>query len=223
MTKPPSATPPSLRPAEPPFGRLTEESLTADPMDLFRRWFAEARRPAPEGAGMRYPDAVVLSTLRADGFPDGRIVLLKEVDPDAFVIYTNLDSAKGRALRAHPSVGLTFYWDAMGRQVRVRGRAESVAGARSDAYFASRPRPSRIGAWASDQSREVADRATLEAHVAEVEARFPGDDVPRPPHWGGVAVTPVEVEFWQEGEHRLHDRFVYRRAGNAWSVRRLNP
>ena len=123
----------SLRPSEPPFGRLTEASLTPEPMSLFRRWFTQAGGAEPHGAGMRYPDAVVLSTLRHDGFPDGRIVLLKELDDDGFVIYTNLDSSKGRALQAHAPVGLTFYWDAMGRQVRVRGEARKVPAARSDA------------------------------------------------------------------------------------------
>jgi pyridoxamine 5'-phosphate oxidase len=213
----------SLRPSEPPFGRLTRDTLTAEPMALFRRWFDEARRPRPEGAGMRYPDAVVLTTLRPDGFPDGRIVLLKELDDDAFVVYSNLDSSKGRALAAHDRAGMVFYWDAMGRQVRVRGRTETVAPERADAYFASRPRASRIGAWASEQSRPVPDRATLEARVAALEERFAGGDVPRPSHWTGIRLVPDEVEFWQEGEHRLHDRFLYTRDGRGWRIDRLNP
>jgi pyridoxamine 5'-phosphate oxidase len=172
---------------------------------------------------MRYPEAVVLTTLRPDGFPDGRIVLLKAVDDDAFVIYTNLDSSKGRALAAHDRAGLTFYWDALGRQVRVRGRAARVDPARADAYFASRPRASRVGAWASEQSRPVADRETLEARVRALEERFAGREVPRPDHWSGVRIEPVEVEFWQEGEHRLHDRFLYTRADTGWRIDRLNP
>jgi pyridoxamine 5'-phosphate oxidase len=216
----------SLRPSEPPFGRLTEASLTADPMDLFRQWFEQARTSLRASGAMRYPDAVIFSTLTEDGMPDGRVVLLKELDPDAFVIYTNLESSKGRAVKAHPKAALTFYWDGLGRQVRVRGEVEQVADARADAYFGSRPRESRIGAWASAQSREIADRAELEAQVRAVEERFAGADVPRPEHWSGLRVIPREIEFWQEGEHRLHDRFRYQRAGEgswSWSWSRLSP
>ena len=213
----------SLRPSEPPFGRLSESSLEADPIALFRRWFEDAEREAREGRGMRYPDAVILSTLTPEGLPDGRVVLLKELDADAFVIYTNLDSSKGRAVRAHPKAALTFYWDSMGRQVRVRGSVEVIDPQRADAYFASRPRESRIGAWASQQSTELADRAELEARYHEQSKRFDGVEVPRPPHWSGLRIVPIEVEFWQEGEHRLHDRFVYRRSGDGWSTARLSP
>lgn len=217
----------SLRPSEPPFGRLTESSLTPDPMQLFRQWFEQARTSLRASGVMRYPDAVVFSTLTDEGMPDGRVVLLKQIDDDAFVIYTNLDSAKGRAVKAHPKAALTFYWDGLGRQVRVRGDVELVDEARADAYFASRPRESRIGAWASAQSREIADRAELEAQVRDVEQRFGTDEVPRPPHWSGLRIIPREIEFWQEGEHRLHDRFRYRRApadgAEAWRWSRLSP
>lgn len=217
----------SLRPSQPPFGRLSETSLTCDPLQLFRTWFTQAEAAAREPGGMRYPDAVVLSTLRSDGFPDARVVLLKELIDEGFVIYTNLESAKGRAMAQHPKAALTFYWDSLGRQVRVRGDVKPVSDDVADAYFASRPRESQIGAWASQQSRPIASRSALEASVAEVEARFAGRDVPRPPHWSGLCICPVEIEFWQEGEYRLHDRFVYQRNAGAgsdeWGTTRLNP
>lgn len=217
----------SLRPSQPPFGRLSEASLTSDPLHLFRTWFAQAEGAAREPGGMRYPDAVVLSTLRADGFPDGRVVLLKELSDEGFVVYTNLESAKGLAMAQHPKAALTFYWDSLGRQVRVRGEVNAVREEVADAYFASRPRESQIGAWASQQSRPITNRTELEASIAEVTARFDGRDVPRPPHWSGLCICPHEIEFWQEGEHRLHDRFVYRRDGttgtSAWVTTRLSP
>ena len=206
----------SLRPSEPPFGRLSEASLTADPLQLFRTWFSQAEA------------AVSCITVGAhDGFPDARVVLLKELNDEGFVVYTNLESAKGRAMAEHPKAALTFYWDALGRQVRVRGDVKPVSNDAADAYFASRPRESQIGAWASHQSRPIASRSALEAAVSEVETRFSGRAVPRPPHWSGLCVCPVEIEFWQEGEHRLHDRFVYQRTAGAgsheWVTTRLNP
>ena len=158
---------------------------------------------------------------------DARIVLVKEVTPRGFVFYTNYRSAKGRALRAEPLAALTFYWDRLAKQVRVRGPVEKVSAEESDAYFRSRPRGSRIGAWASLQSEPLESRLMLEARCREFERRYPGDEIPRPPHWGGFLVRPVEIEFWQGRDDRLHDRFLFRREGNdpegAWGVVRLNP
>jgi pyridoxamine 5'-phosphate oxidase len=198
---------------------LTEETLGGDPILAFQRWLAEAGTTS----GMTYPNAVALSTVDADGRPDGRIVLLKGADARGFTFFTNFASAKGRALEANPRAALTFYWDRLGRQVRARGGVERVPDAESDAYFASRPRVSRIGAWASEQSRPLSSRADLEARVAELEARHPGDEIPRPPHWGGFLLRPTEVEFWQEGPFRLHDRIRFRREGSGWVTDRLFP
>jgi len=198
---------------------LTPEALGHDPIQAFARWLADAENLS----AMQYPNAVTLSTVRADGTPDGRIVLLKGVDARGFTFYTNHESAKGRALDEHPAGALTFYWDRMGRQVRVRGRVERVSAEESDAYFASRPRESRIGAWASAQSRPLASREALVARVRELTAQYTGGEVPRPPHWGGYLLRPDEIELWQEGEFRLHDRFLYERADSGWKVVRLSP
>lgn len=156
--------------------------------------------------------------------PQGRMILLKEADDRGFVFYTNLESAKGRALAAHPRAALTFHWDRMGRQIRVEGEVERVSDAEADAYYASRFRESRLGAWASRQSAPLASREELEARVAEFGARYPGDDIPRPPHWSGFRLVPARVEFWQDRPGRLHDRFLYgRRDDGAWEITRLNP
>ena len=199
---------------------LTRDGLSPDPIEQFGRWFADAVA-APE---IVYAEAVCLSTLGPGGTPEGRMVLLKGFDERGFVFYTNLESGKGRSLAAHPKAGMTFYWQPLGRQVRIRGAVEPVSPAEADAYFASRPRGSRIGAWASDQSRDLAGRAALEDRLQAVEQRFAGDDVPRPPHWSGFRIVPEAIEFWQEGRFRLHDRFVYQIDGTgAWALRRLYP
>lgn len=199
---------------------LTLEMLQADPMGQFTTWFEDA----VQRSGQNDPNAMCLSTLSPDGLPEGRIVLLKGVDPRGFVFYTNLESAKGRALATHPVAALTFHWDRLARQVRVQGAVESVTDEEADTYYASRPRGSRLGAWASDQSRPLLDRATLEGKVLEMERRFPGDAIPRPPHWSGFRVLPSVMEFWQGRTSRLHDRFVYRRApAGRWTIERLNP
>jgi len=205
---------------DPHLPPLREDILPADPLELFSDWL----KVAEEHSVMSYPNSLTLSTLGEGGYPDGRIVLLKGVDERGFIFYTNFRSAKGRAMEAEPRVGLTFYWDALGRQVRVRGRAERVPDEESDAYFAGRPRGSQLGALASFQSETLEGRGPLEERFLELERRYEGETVPRPEHWGGYVVRPVEVEFWQAAEYRLHDRFLYRRVeGDGWSTRRLYP
>ena len=204
----------------PPRTALTLADLAPDPLEEFACWFAAAEADP----GIVFAEAVCLSTLGPEATPEGRMVLLKHFDARGFVFYTNLDSAKGRALAAHPRAGMTFYWQPLGRQVRIRGPVEPVSVGEADAYFASRPRESRIGAWASDQSRELESRAALVARVGELEARFAGGDVPRPRNWSGFRIVPEAIEFWQEGRARLHDRFVYERDGvGGWTRRRLYP
>ncbi len=198
---------------------LTQEALADDPVEQFDRWFRHAR----EASGRRLPEACCLSTVDDDGYPEGRVVLLKAHDARGFVFYTNLHSRKGRSLAARPRAALTFWWESLGRQVRVQGDVEPVSAEEADTYFASREPGSRVGAWASLQSEVLESRAALEARVREVEARHAGGEVPRPPHWSGLRVVPRRVEFWQEGEHRLHDRFLYRREDGRWVVERLYP
>ena len=199
---------------------LRRGDLAPDPVEQFARWFAEAEAdPA-----IVFAEAVCLSTLGPGGTPEGRMVLLKHFDARGFVFYTNLESAKSHSLDEHPRAGMTFHWQPLGRQVRLRGPVETVSAAAADAYFASRPRRSRIGAWASDQSRELESRAALEDRVKGLEERFAGGDVPRPPHWSGFRIVPDAVEFWQEGGARLHDRFLYVHDGaGGWVRRRLYP
>lgn len=200
--------------------RLLRGDLAADPIEQFARWFADAEAEP----GIVFAEAVCLSTLGPDDTPEGRMVLLKHFDERGFVFYTNLESNKGRSLAAHPKAGMTFYWQPLDRQVRIRGAVEPVSSEEADAYFATRPRGSRIGAWASDQSRDLDTRAALEARLRAVEQRFAGGDVPRPPNWSGRRIVPDAIEFWQEGASRLHDRFVYERDGaGGWVRRRLYP
>jgi pyridoxamine 5'-phosphate oxidase len=199
---------------------LVREDLAADPLVQWDRWFEVAR--ARSGAEM--PEAGCLSTVDEAGYPDGRIVLLKARDATGFVFYTNLESAKGRSLAARPRASLTFFWEKLGRQVRIQGDVERVGDADADAYFATRPRGSQIGAWASEQSAVIASREALLARVAEIAALHEHATVPRPPHWSGLRILPRRIEFWQGMSDRLHDRFVYRRAaGGAWAVQRLAP
>jgi pyridoxamine 5'-phosphate oxidase len=205
---------------EPDAGELTSGDLDAavDPFPLFKSWFAEAEASEPAD-----PNAMALATVDADGMPDVRTVLLKGFDAAGFVFYTNLDSRKGRQLRANPKAALLFYWKSLKRQVRLRGPVAQVADAEADAYFATRPRLSRIGAWVSRQSEPLESRFALEKAVAAATARFGIGEVPRPPHWSGFRLAPVTMEFWREGAFRLHDRVLFRRDGEEWTRQRLYP
>ena len=189
-----------------------------DPFRLFSAWFAEAAAHEP-----RDPNAMTLATATADGAPSARIVLLKGHDARGFVFYTNRQSRKGDELAATRRAALLFHWKSLGRQVRIEGTVEDVSDAEADAYFASRPRQSRLGAWASDQSRPLAGRAILEQRLADVEAAYPGEAIPRPPHWSGYRVLPTRIEFWQEAPFRLHERTVFLRHGDEWTVGKLFP
>ena len=190
----------------------------ADPIALFETWLAAAGETERND-----PHAMSLATVDKTGLPDVRIVLLKGLDARGFVFYTNSESAKGEQLRGQGKAALCFHWKSQKRQVRVRGTVEAVSAAESDVYFASRARGSRIGAWASDQSRPVSGRDALMAKTAEAEARFEGEDVSRPDHWYGWRVAPESIEFWQDGAFRLHDRIVFHPDGKVWSKTRLYP
>jgi pyridoxamine 5'-phosphate oxidase len=197
---------------------LSERDAASDPIELFTRWFDEA-----VAAAIPEPNAMTLATVDAAGRPTARIVLMKGVDARGVVFHTNYDSRKGRDLAANPRAALLFFWVGLERQVRIDGAAERVSAEDSDAYFAARPRGSQISAWASPQSARVADRAWLEARVAEFEARFASGAVPRPPNWGGMRVVPDRFEFWQGRTSRLHDRLVWSRQGDRWTIERLAP
>ncbi|GAA2599528.1 MULTISPECIES: pyridoxamine 5'-phosphate oxidase [Streptomyces] len=200
---------------------LSETELAATPVEQFARWFKQA---ATDG-GLFEPNAVVVSTADPEGRPSSRTVLLKHFDEQGFVFYTNYDSRKARELDANPYVSLLFPWHPMARQVVVSGVARRTGRDETAAYFRTRPHGSQLGAWASAQSRVVADRRALDAAYAELDARYPQDEqVPVPPHWGGFRVVPEAVEFWQGRENRLHDRLRYvAQAGGAWRVERLGP
>ena len=192
--------------------------MADDPFALFDRWYAEAHDSEPND-----PNAMALATVDAAGQPSVRMVLLKGHGPDGFVFYTNREGRKAADLAAVPKAALLFHWKSLRRQIRIEGPVALATDGESDAYFASRGRDSHLGAWASDQSRPLADRATFEARFAEVTERFAGGDVPRPPHWGGYRVTPQVIEFWQDRAHRLHERRVFTRSGDDWSEGLLFP
>lgn len=193
---------------------------TQNPFELFGRWYADAEQSEPND-----PNAMTVATADADGRPAARILLLKGFDRHGFVFFTNFESDKGRDIAVNPFVALCFHWKTLGRQVRIEGPVSRVSDAEADEYYNSRPRGSRIGAWASQQSRPLADRETLLAAVARFEKEYPGEDVPRPPYWSGLRLTPLAIEFWQAGDFRLHDRFRFTRAaeGEDWQVSRLYP
>jgi pyridoxamine 5'-phosphate oxidase len=200
--------------------RLDEADVSHDPFVEFARWFAEA-----QDAKVPDPTAMTLATSTPDGHPSARIVLLKGVDPRGFVFFTDYRSRKGMELEANPRAALVFWWGELERQVRITGGVSLVPHEESERYFKSRPLGSRIGAWASHQSRVIPSRATLEGDVKQVEDRFPTGDVPLPPHWGGYLVVPDTMEFWQGRESRLHDRIRYLReiGGHGWRIERLSP
>ena len=193
--------------------------LAADPFTKFDGWMAEAWTHEPEDA-----NAMTLATTTPEGLPSARIVLLKGADARGFVFYTNKQSRKAEELTANTRTALLFHWKPLGRQVRIEGRVEDVTDAEADAYYATRARISRLGAWASDQSRVLPERAVLERRLADYEAKYPGEDIPRPPHWSGYRVIPERFEFWQNMPYRLHDRTVYTRAASGgWAVGKLFP
>ncbi|MGL5840086.1 MAG: pyridoxamine 5'-phosphate oxidase [Sphingorhabdus sp.] len=195
-----------------------------DPYTLFDSWFAEAKTSEPND-----PNAMALATADAQGRPSVRMVLLKGHGPDAdagkggFIFYTNLESRKGGELADNPRVALLFHWKTLRRQIRIEGPAIRVTDATADAYFASRPRDSQLGAWASDQSRPLADRAIFETRFDAIKTRFESQAIPRPPHWSGHIVTPERMEFWQDREYRLHERWLFRRDGDKWTTTMLYP
>ena len=203
---------------------MTETGLTedftedAEPYGLFARWLKDAEASEPND-----PNALALATVDEDGLPDVRMVLLKGFDAQGFVFYTNFESAKGTEILSSMKAAMCFHWKSLRRQVRVRGPVEIVSDAEADAYFGSRPRGSRIGAWASKQSRPLESRFALEKAVAEYTARYPIGEIPRPAHWSGFRIRPVQIEFWHDRPFRLHDRIRFDRAGDGWAKTRLYP
>ena len=191
---------------------------TTDPFAHFGQWMDDAIKSEPSD-----PNAMFVVTATADGRPSARTILLKGVDDRGFIWYTNKESRKAGELAANAQVFLLFYWKSLGRQIRIEGMVEHVTDAEADAYFATRPRISRLGAWASQQSRPLAERAVLEHRLAEYDARYPGEDIPRPPYWSGYRALPESFEFWQLMPYRLHDRTTYARGPAGWTVGKLYP
>jgi len=189
-----------------------------DPFALFDLWFGEAKTAEPND-----PNAMALATATPSGVPSVRTVLLKDFDRHGFVFYTNTESRKGNELAANPHASLCLHWKSLRRQIRIEGSVTPVGAQEADAYFRSRPRDSRIGAWASDQSRPLDARATLEAKIKQLDAQYPGEAVPRPPHWSGYRLAPSYFEFWHDRPFRLHDRIVFTAEGGGWIRSRLYP
>ncbi len=199
-------------------GGLHESDADLDPIEQFRRWFDETL-----AANLHEPNAVTLATATPTGKPSARVVLLKGYDAKGFVFYTNHEGRKGRELAENPHCALVFYWGELERQVRIEGRAFRVSEKDSDAYYGSRPRGSRLGAWVSAQSQPIGGRETLEERLRELEVEYEGREIPRPPFWGGYRVEPEAIEFWQGRENRLHDRLLYSRTEDGWGMERLQP
>jgi pyridoxamine 5'-phosphate oxidase len=197
---------------------LIEDDVDAEPLRQFERWFEDAR-----ASGIRAPEAAALATATPEGRPSARIVLVKGFDAGGFVFYTGTESRKGVELRDNPRAALLFHWDVLGRQIRIEGPVAQLSRADAAAYFATRPRGSRLSAWASPQSAVVDSREWLEQRVADLEARFEGAEVDLPPAWGGYRLSPEVYELWQHREDRLHDRLRYRRDGDRWRLERLAP
>lgn len=195
-----------------------ERDAAPDPFLQFAAWY-----DAAVADGVTEPEAMTLATATREGRPSARVVLLRGFDERGFAFFTNYESRKGRELAENPRAALVFYWHDQERQVRIEGRVETTSAEESDAYFHVRPPGARIGAWASEQSRVIAGREVLEAQVREFGRRYPGESIPRPPHWGGYRLVPEAVEFWQGRANRLHDRLRYRRAGGGWVLERLSP
>lgn len=199
------------------LGSLDVTDVDPDPIQQFHTWFAQAL-----DAKLPEPNAMTVATVDAAGRPAARILLIKGADERGFVFFTNYESRKGHDLAANPHASLLFHWIELERQVRIDGRVEKTSEQESDAYFASRPLGSRIGAWVSEQSQVIGSRAMLEAREAEIRAKY-GENPPRPPHWGGYRLVPDTLEFWQGRPSRLHDRIRYTRAGSGWQIDRLSP
>ena len=198
---------------------LDRADVLPDPVAQFERWFKAAQE-----AQIREPNAMNLATVSADGRPTARIVLLKGIEAGSFLFYTNYQSRKGRDIQQHPYVALTFFWPELERQVRIEGKVSQLDDEQSTAYFQSRPRGSQLGAWVSPQSEVIADRSALDQRAQELEARFEDEKIPRPSYWGGYAVHPYRIEFWQGRPSRLHDRLRYeRQEDDRWVIERLAP
>lgn len=197
---------------------LHESAVDRDPFEQFNQWYGQAR-----WTGLPMPNSFTLATVTPDGKPDARMLLLKGVDEKGFVFYTNYESRKADEIAKNPNATMVFHWNELFRQVRVEGRLEKVTPGESDAYFQSRVRGSRIGAWASKQSSAISNREELEAKVREIELRYKGQHIPCPPFWGGFRLIPERIEFWQGRPSRLHDRLCFVREGSGWKMSRLSP
>ena len=201
-------------------GSLLESGISDNPLELFQKWFSEVDQHFPQDE----TNAMTLSTLGLDGFPRGRVVLLKKYTQQGFIFYTNYESEKGKSIIAHPKVSLSFHWAGAERQVIIKGKAEKIAVDVSDGYFESRPRGSQLGAHASQQSTVVPNRQTLENQLKTLEEKFKNKSIPRPEFWGGFIVKPIEIEFWQGRANRLHDRIRYQLQSDLnWKIERLSP
>jgi len=201
-------------------GSLLESGISGNPLELFQKWFSEVDQHFPQDE----TNAMTLSTLGLDGFPKGRVVLLKKYMQQGFIFYTNYESEKGKSIIAHPRVSLSFHWAGAERQVIIKGKAEKIAADVSDGYFESRPRGSQLGAHASQQSTVVPNRQTLENQLKTLEENFKNKSIPRPEFWGGFIVKPIEIEFWQGRANRLHDRIRYQLQSDLnWKIERLSP